>query len=105
MNTDPTFIAVVQYGDDAADIGAVFAEGPHLVALFPGHDEETIGADVVTRDRRGWLWDEYGDDEYPVGRGRTGNGTRLPVVSRSKAWGATILATWQTRMDAMDSSP
>lgn len=84
---DKVFVAVVQYGDDVSDRGAVYMEDGQLIALYPDG-----GDDRVFRDRRGWLWDEYGDAEYPARRGDpsrdadgNGRGTRLRVVSRCEA--------------------
>lgn len=75
-----TFVAVVQYGDNANDRGNVWrdSDGSLYVTWPDGH------ADNVFRDARGWLWDEYGDDEAPMRRGPTATGTRLPVLSRRK---------------------
>ena len=58
------FVAVVQFADDRDDIGAVWADPDGaLFALWPDG-----GADVVFRDARGWLWDEYGTDDVRVPR-------------------------------------
>lgn len=92
MNTEPSrFVAVVQFGDDASDRGVVFATGTGLDVRWPdGH------ADVVHRDARGWLWDEYGEVEHPVDHGRVRRGTRLPVVSRRARDGAALLASLES---------
>ncbi len=74
------FVAVVQYGTDHTDRGAVYTDGKHLWAEWPDG-----GSDVVMRDRRGWLWDEYGETVFHDARGRERTGTRLPILSRSES--------------------
>ena len=78
--TPRTFVAVVCYGDATHDIGTVYTDGEALWVEWPdGH------SDMVYRDRRGWLWDEFGDTSYPrVGRGPERTGTRLPIQSRNE---------------------
>lgn len=77
-------LAVVTFGADPVRGVLVRDDDGRLSALWPDG-----GGDVVTRDRRGWLWDEYGRDEYPGrdrwGRPNIGQGTRLRVVSRRAA--------------------
>jgi hypothetical protein len=70
------FVAVVRFGRDYRDRGVVFARGRELWVEWPDG-----AADRVERDRRGWLWDEYGGLD----------GTRLPVVSRSTREAAALL--------------
>jgi hypothetical protein len=81
MSSQRIFVATVTFGANTADRGHVYSDGKNLWAEWPDG-----GCDTVFRARRGWLWDEYGDDEAPVrgrlGRETTRKGTRLPVVSR-----------------------
>lgn len=72
-------LAVVSFGG-TDDHGLLVRSGKDLAALWPdGH------ADTVYRDRRGWLWDEYGETPYPARRGaRVDTGTRLHIVSRRR---------------------
>lgn len=77
---DDTFLAVVCFGADLGDLGDLYkdASGGLSVRWRDGH------TDTVSRDRRGWLWDEYGDTAYRDARGHGQRGTRLPVVSRRR---------------------
>lgn len=72
-------LAVVSF-DGTKDYGLLVKTGKALTALWPdGH------ADTVYRDRRGWLWDEYGETPYPARHGaRVDTGTRLHVISRCR---------------------
>lgn len=71
------YLAVVSF-NGSSDHGRLVRSGKDLAVLWPdGH------ADTVYRDRRGWLWDEYGETPYPARHGApVDTGTRLHVISR-----------------------
>ena len=77
------FVAVVQYGMDAGDLGVVvrFDDGL-LTVLWPDEHED------VVFEVAGEPWADMGDDEVPFEHrvpGLPERGTPLPVVSRNPA--------------------
>lgn len=82
MTDDRMFVAQVCFSTYLTNVGTVWRNttGAMWVEWSDGH------ADMVYRDRRGWLWSEDGDTPYRARAGldRERRGTRLPVLSRRR---------------------